>query len=260
MSSPPSDETGQGAGNAEIRTRERSRLEFLGSLAAGLAHEIKNPLSTMTINLQLMKEDWQDSKSPREKKTLAKIEVLQREVKRLEEVLNDFLRFARGPKLRLRDVDLNAVIREMIDFIAPEAARRHVRVQCAFDETIGPVRLDRNLVKQALLNVILNAQQAMEEAGGELIVTTRCEGSRARIDVIDTGAGIAPENLPKIFQVYYSTKRTGTGLGLPTARRYVEEHDGAIDVQSEVGRGTQVTITLPRAGPVRDDPPGDGKD
>jgi signal transduction histidine kinase len=236
----------------EIRARERSRLEFLGSLAAGLAHEIKNPLSTMTINLQLMKEDWQNGETPREKKSLAKIEVLQREVKRLEEVLNDFLRFARGPKLKLRDVDVNGVLREMIDFIGPEAARRHVHVKCAFDETIGPVRMDRNLVKQALLNVILNAQQAMEESGGELIVTTRCDDERAFIDVIDTGCGIAADNLERIFQVYYSTKRTGTGLGLPTARRYVEEHDGTIEVQSEVGRGTRVTIALPRKGPVHD--------
>src|SRR5262249_27247213 len=151
-------------------------------------------------------------------------------------------------KLQLRDVDLNGVLREMIDFIGPEAVRRHVQVKCAFDETIGSVRMDRNLVKQALLNVILNAQQAMEEKGGELIVTTRSDDGRAYIDVIDTGCGIAAENLERIFQVYYSTKRTGTGLGLPTARRYVEEHDGTIDVQSEVGRGTRVTIALPRNG------------
>ncbi len=234
-----------------------SRLELLGSLAAGLAHEIKNPLSTMTLNLQLLKEDWADAQSPRDKKTLAKIDVLQKEVKRLEEILNDFLRFARGPKLAVREADLNAVVEEMLDFVMPETVRQGVHVRCVLDDTLPPVRFDRNVFKQALLNVFLNAQQAMEGSGGELMVTTRREQSSVRIDVVDTGCGIPTQDLERIFQVYYSTKKTGTGLGLPTARRMIEDHDGAIEVASEVGRGTQVTIRLPIAGPNASRPEAD---
>lgn len=225
--------------------KQSDRLAFLGSLAGGLAHEIKNPLSTMTVTLQLLREDWESGSSPKERRTVQKIALLQREVNRLEGILNDFLRFARGPVLRPEDCEINEVVQEVLDFIEPEAVRYRVRVHVQLDPGQPRCRIDRNLVKQALFNVVINAQQAMEAGGGELIVRTRREGDRVRIEIVDTGCGIPANIVDKVFDVYFSTKRGGTGLGLPTARRLIEEHDGEIRVQSDEGKGTILTVLLP---------------
>jgi signal transduction histidine kinase len=225
--------------------KQFDRLAFLGSLAGGLAHEIKNPLSTMTVTLQLLKEDWQGASDARERRTLQKITLLQKEVNRLEGILNDFLRFARGPVLRVEDCEINELVQEVLDFIEPEATRYGIRVRFHGDRSSPRCRIDRNLVKQAIFNVVINAQHAMEEKGGELIVTTRRSGDSVRLDFVDTGCGMPPDVLGRIFHVYFSTKKGGTGLGLPTARRYIEEHDGTIEIRSEPEKGTIVTVTLP---------------
>lgn len=224
-----------------------SRLAFLGSLAAGLAHEIKNPLSTMTITLQLMKEDLKDGESSREKRIRKKIEILEHEVRHLGEVLEDFLRFARGHKLNLEPRDVNRILEEVIDFIYPEATRRGIEIRFFFDNRIPLVAIDKKHFKQALLNLFINAQQAMEktERGKELLIRTTLEENSLRIDITDTGEGIPKERLGRIFEVFYSTKKGGTGLGLPTARRIVEEHGGTFALQSEVGKGTNISISLP---------------
>ena len=223
------------------------RLAFLGSLAAGLAHEIKNPLSTMSITLQLMKEDLKDSKSAREKRNLKKIEVLEQEVQHLVEILEDFLRFARGQKLKLEPRDIHRILEEVIDFSYPEAARRGIQIRTFFDNAIPLVPIDKKQLKQALLNLFINAQQAMEgnEGGKELLIRTTLEKDTYRIDITDTGEGISKERMARVFDVYYSTKKGGTGLGLPSARKIVEEHGGELTVQSDLGKGTNISIFLP---------------
>ncbi len=231
--------------------KESDRLAFLGRLAGGLAHEIKNPLSTMMVTLQLLKEDWAGrAEEPRERRTAQKIDLMLKEVNRLEGILNEFLRYARGAERELEEVDLNEVIQSVLDFVEPEAEKYDVRIRFQGDAASPRCRVEPNLFKQALLNLVINAQHAMEESGGELMVTTTVlsDESQVRVRLVDTGQGIPPEQLDKVFDVYYSTKRRGTGLGLPTAKRFIEEFDGSIQLHSEVGRGTIVNILLPLAG------------
>lgn len=220
------------------------RLAFVGTLAGGLAHEIKNPLSTLNINLQLLMEDVQSMTGENSKKVHMKIKVLQREVQRLEAILNDFLRFARGEKLELAERDINEVVDEVVDFVTPEIKQKNIVILKSYDASLLPCRIDSNLIKQALLNVIINAEQAMEN-GGELMIRTSGNKRYVQIDITDTGTGIPKDIIDKIFQVYFSTKKTGTGLGLPTAKRIIEEHKGTISVQSEEGKGTNFSIRLP---------------
>jgi len=214
------------------------------TLAAGLAHEIKNPLSTISLNLQLLLEDWQDAESPRERRTLKRLKTLERETSRLTRLLEDFLRYARTQHAELTDCDLNRVIREVLDFIAPEAARQGIEIRAALAPDLPTIEADPERIKQAVLNLVLNARDAMPD-GGELLVATRRDGNWAQIDVTDTGVGVPDHQLSKIFRIYFSTKAGGSGLGLPATRRILELHGGTIDVESEVHVGTHFTVRLP---------------
>jgi signal transduction histidine kinase len=263
---------GVGAGGAEVQRKRRSRsapprkmrremerlgrlnqLAEMGKLAAGLAHELKNPLSTVKLNLQLMEEDL--AKLPGAERSLLRLGTLKKEAERLRQTLDDFLRFAGRIELRTELVSINSVVEELIDFILPQAHDARVRVLTALAPGQPRCRLDVNLFKQALLNLLLNAIQAMaqpgrgEEAGGggggELLVRTLKSEDSVILYVSDTGIGIPPENLPHVFDAYFTTKKGGTGLGLPTTRRIIEEHNGHISVQSEPGRGTSFRVDLP---------------
>lgn len=240
--------TAERAREAKARVRESTRLADVGQLAAGLAHEIKNPLSTLSLNLQLLAEDWSDEEadSPSGRRVRRKIDLLTRETERLSGVLDDFLRFARGHDLKPAIQDLNAVLEEVLDFFAPEAQQRGIELR-RYLNPVPNVCVDTDLLKQALLNTLVNAQQAMPD-GGELTIQTGLNGDGVLTEIIDTGCGIAEEDREKVFKPYFSTKQGGTGLGLPMARRIVEEHDGRIRVESELNKGTRVTILLPKAG------------
>ena len=227
---------------AERRLRDSERLAYLGSLAGGLAHEIKNPLSTLHLNLELLEEDLASAESA--SKHTSRLSVLHREVKRLEEVLEDFLRYARRHQLELKPENVNEVLDEILDFVGPEAEQGHIRVSRGFAAEINACAIDAARLKQAFLNLVINAKQAMP-GGGELIVRTKNVDEGVEIEFIDTGVGIADDELAKIWDVYYSSKKTGTGLGLPTARRIIEEHGGSIRVHTEVGKGTCFTVRLP---------------
>ncbi|MFH1024866.1 MAG: ATP-binding protein [Planctomycetota bacterium] len=221
------------------------RLEFLGQLAGGLAHEIKNPLSTLNINLQLLRESWKNAKEPREVRTLKKVEILLKEVRRLEEIVNDFLRYARGGDLTLAPADVNAVVEEVVAFIAPRAVNARISLLKSTAPGLPAYRLDRDKFKQALLNLILNGIEAMPTGGELMIRTYPGENGAVVVEIIDTGEGIAPDRRAKIFRAYFSTKKGGTGLGLATTKRIIEEHDGTIEFHSEMGKGTSFKITLP---------------
>ncbi len=225
-------------------------LAFLGAVAGGLVHEIRNPLSTLSLNLQLMEEEVADEGGPRAPRLLDRIGTLRREITRLEDILNDFLRYAGMRRLDLAEVDLNRVIEETVGFFAPECSS--VKVDLAFypDPRLPLIRLDERLVKQALMNLLINALQAMEgRAGGQIFVRTRLEGERARVDVIDGGSGIPEDIRERVWDVYFSSKQGGTGLGLPTARRIAEEHGGSLAFVTEVGKGTDFVLLLPLRGP-----------
>lgn len=232
----------------------KDRLAFMGSLASGLAHEIKNPLSTMTITLGLLREDFEDAESTRDRRTLRKIQLLDQEVTRLEHIVQDFLRFAGGRAVRPQLVNVNIWLAELLDFFEPSCAEGDVRLVRVLGEKLPEILADPELLKQAFLNLLANALQAMPD-GGDLTVRTWFRGDRVRIDVRDTGVGIPNDVLPRIWQVYYSTKDTGSGLGLPTVRRIIAEHGGEIDVDSRPRVGTTFSVLLPLPRTIgRDEP------
>ncbi len=206
----------------------------LAALAGGLAHEIKNPLSTIRLNMELLAEDFANSERTVDRRALAKIQLVQSECTRLENLLNDFLRFARLGQLHLEPADLNAEITRALDLFQPTADESQIDVIRYLDPELPTVKLDRETFQAALLNLILNAQQAMTD-GGQLVVRTRQLPRGVALDLIDTGSGIEPEVQARMFEAFYSTKQGGSGLGLPTAKRIVEAHGGRIAVESEVG-------------------------
>jgi signal transduction histidine kinase len=226
----------------------------LAELAGSFIHEIKNHLSTLSLNLQLLAEDFHEPESQRERRALERIRRLQHECQRLVEVSNDFLRFARVKDLNLEPTKLAEVVQELIDFFAPTARQNNIDIKCFFPADLPLVNLDRDVFKQALLNLLLNAQQAMPQ-GGELTIqawpASYLPQGGVVLNVIDTGQGMKREDLHQIFRPFFSTRAGGTGLGLPTTRRIIEGHGGTITVQSEVGRGTQFTIYLPPPGDQR---------
>ncbi len=227
--------------------RKRSqRLETMGTMAAALAHEVRNPLSTMSVNLQLLAEDFGQPKSPLEQRTLRRARLLLGEVKRLDALVGDFLKLVRGYELKPETVDLELLLADLLRFVEPENARLGVRPRVLADPSARFVQADPGLLRTALMNLVVNAQQAMAMKGGELLVETRGREQDVEVSVTDTGPGIASELLEKIFRPWFSTKEGGTGLGLPTARRIVEELGGELRVQSEVGRGTRFTLSVPR--------------
>ncbi|MEZ6194878.1 MAG: ATP-binding protein [Planctomycetota bacterium] len=225
------------------------RLAELTRLAGGLAHEIKNPLSTMNINLQLLREDWARESGPVASRSVAKIDVLMHEARRLERMLADFLRLVSPNELDLATQDLGLVIEEVLAFLTPELSKRGVQVTSQLDRGLNAVVLDRNQFKQAFLNLVKNAAEAMDERGGTLTIQTSREGDQAVVNVIDTGPGMKAETRARIFQAYFSTKADGTGLGLSMVRRIVERHDGTVSCESEIGRGTRFRIAIPVVGP-----------
>lgn len=227
-----------------INRRLRAQYAEIAQLAGGLAHEIRNPLSTMCLNLDLLAEDFQKPESPRDRRVLHKIERLRRETQRLQDILEDFLRFARVQELRKEPVDLNDVIDDLRDFCEPQAATKGIVIRTQYGEDLPRVLLDVDLFKQALLNLILNAEHAMPD-GGELMLRTRYDPPSIVLEVTDTGLGMSEEVRAHIFDAFYSTRAGGSGLGLPTTRKIVEAHNGTIHVQSVPGKGSQFTLRLP---------------
>jgi signal transduction histidine kinase len=230
-------------GGARLEDQYRELVGLVG----GLAHEIRNPLSTIRMNVQLLAEELAAAPSPPEKRVSARIETVRRECDRLSQVLDDFLRFARVGELELSMESLNEVVEEMVEFSRPRVESKGLVLREDLRDDLPPVRLDRDAFKQALLNLMLNAEAAMSARGGELMLRTHYTGGEAVLDVIDTGPGISPGVLSKIFQPFFSTRAEGTGLGLPTTKRIVEAHGGRITVDSEPGKGTAFHVHLPPA-------------
>jgi signal transduction histidine kinase len=226
--------------------RLRARYSEIAQLAGGLAHEIRNPLSTMSLNLDLLAEDFQGAEAPRDKRVLQKIERLRRESQRLQEILEGFLRFARVQDLRLEKADLNVIVEELRDFFEPQAMAQAIVFRAQYEADLPRLDLDVDLFRQALLNLFINARQAMP-SGGELILRTRHDGAWNVLEVTDTGVGMSEEVRARVFDAFYSTRAGGSGLGLPTTRKIVEAHGGTIQVESEPGKGARFTIRLPQA-------------
>jgi signal transduction histidine kinase len=218
----------------------------LAELAGGFIHEIKNHLSTLGLNLQLLAEDFANPETQRERRSLARVQRLQSECQRLVDVSNDFLRFARIQDLDIRPHQLGAVVEEMLDFFGPTARQAMIEPRAFIPADLPPVGLDSEQFRQALLNLLLNAQQAMPE-GGEITLQAAVEGEFVKLDVIDTGPGMPPEIVAKAFKPFFTTKPGGNGLGLPITRKIIEAHGGRLELQSVAGKGTKFSLYLPIA-------------
>jgi signal transduction histidine kinase len=227
----------------ERRTRQAERLAELGTLTGGLAHEIKNPLSTVQLNLQLLREDL-SPENPAYSRILSRLATVQRETGRLRETLDDFLRYAGKLEVEKKPTELNGLLEELVDFFHPQAQLQKVQLRLKKSDGELVANVDPRLIKQTVLNLMLNGMQAMPN-GGEMILSLARQNGEAVIDLIDTGTGIPADAAAKIFDAYYSTKKGGTGLGLAMAKRIVKEHGGDISVTSEVGKGTDFTVRLP---------------
>jgi two-component system sensor histidine kinase HydH len=234
---------------ARDHVRLQSQYAEIASLAGGLAHEIRNPLSTISLNLDLLREDLEEGETPRERRMLQKVITLRKQCGHLERVLNDFLQFARVGSLQQHPADLNSLVQEFIEFYQPEAKDQGIEISPHLAANLPPVNVDSRLFQQLLTNLARNAQQAMP-SGGVLELQTYSRGQCVMLDIIDTGEGMSPETQARMFDAFYSTKQEGSGLGLPTVRKIVEAHGGTILCDSESGRGTRFSISLPQAARV----------
>jgi len=225
---------------------QAKKLAQLSKVTGGIAHEIKNPLSTIKVNLQLISEDLtnQASKAGDLSRSIRKLSVVRKEADRLEQILNDFLRYADGMSPHLVSVDVNNLISDMVDFFTPQAYSHNVTIRQGLSEKKLICKIDENMLKQSVLNLFINAQQAMDN-GGELIVRTCKNDGKAAIEISDTGCGIAADRLEQLFDTYYSSRRHGSGLGLATTKKIIELHKGSISVTSQVDKGTSFMIKLP---------------
>jgi PAS domain S-box-containing protein len=228
----------------EARLRRAESLASLSTVTAGVAHEIKNPLASISIHLQLMKKALKGKSSVPSEGIAKYLEVVDEEVERLNRIVVDFLFAVRPIDIEPEDTDLNAFISGLIEFMRYELEEARVRIDLSLAEGIPPVSIDKRFMKQALLNLVKNAIAAMP-SGGTLSVTTSVTAESVRIDLADTGEGISEDRLQKIFEPYYTTRENGSGLGLTLVFKIVKEHRGEIQVQSSPGRGSVFSIILP---------------
>lgn len=218
------------------------KLAALGRLFAGVTHEVKNPLNAMTIHLELLRGKLANGAADVGKH----VDVIGAEIKRLDEVVVNFLKFTRPEELTLEPVDVARMIAHTTRTVEPEAKAKGVVVRADIAEGLPLVNGDASMLGQVFMNLAVNAVQAMPD-GGTLRFDARPVGRRVRVDVIDTGQGIPPEHLAKIFDLYFTTKKKGSGIGLSMVYRIIQLHDGEVEVSSTPGAGTQFRIFLPQA-------------
>lgn len=224
----------------ETQVEISSRLAAISRLTGGVAHEIKNPLNAITLHVELLKSRLSRSEGERP----PELEVIAREIARLDRVVKTFLDFTRPVDLRLTEVRLDGLVEEIAALARPEASQQRVRIQVGNGCPDAVVKADRDLLKQAVLNLAVNGIQAMPE-GGDLDLAVEPVGSEVELSVTDHGAGIAPEDRDKIFRLFFTTKKKGSGIGLAMAFRVVQLHNGTIDFSSELGQGTTFRVRFP---------------
>jgi signal transduction histidine kinase len=226
---------------------------------AGVAHEVKNPLNAMTIHLELLKQKLEAHQAvlagappprhvPAQGVDMNKhVHVIGQEIRRLDEVMMGFLKFARPDELKLQPVQLADLITDVVTIVQPEAEKNRVAVKVDCSAALPEINADPGMLKQAILNLALNACQAMPD-GGTLKLACRATSRRqVEVDVEDTGVGIPPEHLSRIFDLYFTTKEKGSGIGLSMVYRIIQLHDGEVEVESTPGSGTRFRLIFPQA-------------
>ena len=232
----------------ETRLNQSERSATVGRLASAIAHEIRNPLNYINLTLDHLRTSLAPS-DPQKRATVERLTAqLKAEVARINTRITEFLKYTRPAALDRRPMDLRASVEDALRMVEVQAAESGVETRVVERGEVPPVLGDKESLRSVFTNLIINGLQAIEGEGGKLTVTLSAEDGRARVEVADTGRGIAPENVPQIFEPYFSTKETGTGLGLAIAKKAVDEHGGHITVNSKQGEGTTFTVELPTAG------------
>ena len=219
---------------------------FVESVAAGIAHEVRNPLNALQINLRILEQEIAGVLPDRSAHAYEVLQSIASELTQLDHFVSEFLRYARPPQLRLARVALRALLTDLATFVGPECTRKGVRLKIEASSGLPMVLADGFQLKHALLNLVLNALRATP-ADGTITLGAMADGSMVRLTVSDTGEGIEVERLARVFELFFTTREGGTGLGLPIARRILEAHGGTLELTSTVGAGTTATIELPRA-------------
>jgi len=233
----------------EERMLRRERTDAIANFGESVAHEIRNPLNSIHMNVQLLREAL--NRDPTDRAALDRTAgTVQREIKRLDRVVRDFVQYSRPPALQLQPGSINHVVRAALDALDAQILGKNLRVDTIL-ASARPVQMDRDRMQRAIYNVLLNAVQVLPE-GGTITCRSQDEGGTCQLEISDDGPGLAAEKSAHIFELFYTTKQGGTGLGLPLANRIVEEHGGRMAVASEPGQGATFAIFLPFAGP----PPG----
>ena len=228
----------------ETRLRRSESLASMTTMAAGIAHEIKNPLAAMKIHLQLLRKAFRSKGSLTEEMAERYLSVLDEEIDHLNTIAVDFLFAVRPMNVELRLGSINSVIEDLVVFLTPEAGDKKIEIRTELESFMPSVELDQRYLRQCLLNIVENAFAAMP-GGGVLRIATKLDGDFETIRIEDNGTGIDEESLSKIFEPYFTTKASGTGLGLTVVYKVIKEHRGDIFVSSEQGKGTVFTIKLP---------------
>lgn len=226
-------------------TLESERIAALQLLAAGVAHEIGNPLNSLTIHLQLLERRLRKLPEEDRDALLQPLEIAQEEIRRLDSIVSQFLRAIRPAPLQRAPHDLNSLVRDAAEFLGPELKSRHILLELELAPGLPVLDVDQDQIKQAFFNIIKNASEAMKQ-GGLLKIRTGADGDWVNITFADTGGGMTQETMARVFEPYFTTKKTGSGLGLMITQRVVRAHGGEVVLESDPGRGLRLTIRLPR--------------
>jgi signal transduction histidine kinase len=228
----------------EDRIRLAERLSSLGHLAAGVAHEIRNPLNAIGMGLQRLKREFLPQEESKKEEYLSFADLILKEIRRVNDIIEQFLTLSRPFQLNLKASSLYDLLKNLVTLFREEASSQGISLQAEIDPALPLVKIDSEKLTQAFINIMKNGMQAMEK-GGVLRIETRPFKDRVEVAFSDSGSGIPPEQMEKIFNYYYTTKEKGVGLGLPIAHRIIEAHGGELKLESRVGNGTKVTVTLP---------------
>lgn len=231
----------------EARVQEAEKSAVVGRLASAIAHEIRNPLNYINLTLDHLRKQFKpetEAKQPTFEKLTAQLKT---EVGRINNQISDFLRYSRPTKLNLQPTDARAMIEDSLHIVEPQAEDQNIAINVVEPEKTPPILADAEFLRSVFNNLFINAVQSMEKNGGNLNVVISPDANFVKIEISDTGSGISEENRSKIFEPYFSTKETGTGLGLAIVKKIIDDHNGAIEVESASNEGTKFTVKLPRA-------------